>query len=813
MTHDERNVSRTGLNASQAEPLSLADLWPIVRCHKWLLTILALIGGGLGYAFGSMQIPQFTALASVLIEPQRGESARISDATGAGLELSSGTLAAETRLITSPRFVLRIIDDLDMRSHPEYQFSGEEETEAASAQSWYERGLAIWDELLNGESLATQVDDDSFDALSSTAVEAQSDKDLPQMILDSQDAGQEEQLSLNPLTLPELDLDNLTSGMVDENGEYVVDHDETLLAVMDRLSTDAENDSFLISISYSSSDPNLSAQVANYAAELYVAWNLDNKLSGIRLSSQSMSSRLASLRDQVTIAENRVERYTQENDLLSSAQGSLLIEDEMVSIRNDLNQARADLASEQGQYSLLQASRDNTEKLVGIAGADVAASLVSLQSDLKDHLRDRAELEITYGRNHPRMVDVQASIDDVERKLAIERGRVIEAQLTKVRIEEERVETFQQILRDLRQRSASARERQLQLRELEREAEAKRELYKALLLRFQETDQERDAIQADARIVKQALVPEDSSVPPPLAFALVGFTGLLSVGAFGVLVRERFRSGFTRLRDAENSLGYNVLSVIPTVAGYQKKRKKKEALWQNVSRNPSSAFGESVAKVYVRLAHQLERMHSSNKVVMITSAIPSEGKTTLSSCLAVYAAKMNERKRVLIIDCDFRRPAISQEFVQRNIGFVDYLMKDPQPLLSKITYNTGIKNLDYLPITSPALDSTFLVSSEKMPKLISEVRASYDLIICDCPPVLAINDTKILAKWSDLFLMVVKWSATPENTVKAAIDQLLDAEASIGGVVFTQVNMAKYNNYNYLEGGKYHEEYTKLYTS
>lgn len=810
MTREERNG---GLSGMQAEALSLADLWPILRCYKWLLAALAFLGLGIGYTFGNMQLPQYTALASVLIEPQRGESARISESTGAGLELSSGTLAAETRLITSPRFVLRIIDDLEMRDHPEYQYEDDFEDEVADAEPWHQQFLAIWDELLNGESYATQVDDDLEASAALDDRAATSDKDLPQLILESQEAAQEDQLSLNPLTLPELEIDEAASGVLDENGEYVVDHDDALLDVIDRLSTEAQNDSYLISISYSSSDPTLSARVANYAAELYIAWNLDKKLSGIRLSSQSLSVRLASLRSQVTEAENKVERFTQENDLLSSAQGSLLIEDEMVSIRNDLNQARADLASEQGQYSLLQASRENTEKIVGIAGSDVAAILISLESDLSGVLQEKAELDRTYGSKHPRMVDVQANVEEIERKLALERGRVIEAQLTRVRIEEERVETFQQILNDLRQRSANARERQLQLRELEREAEAKRELYKALLLRYQETDQERDAIQADARIVKEALVPEDSSVPPPLAFALVGFTGCLSIGTFGVLLRERFRSGFTRLRDAENSLGYHVLSAIPIVPGYLKGRKKKETLWQNVSKNPSSAFGESIAKVYVRLAHQLEKMHKTKKVVMVTSAIPSEGKTTLSSCLAVYAAKMNEKKRVLIVDFDFRRPAISQEFVQRNIGLVDYLMKDPQPLLSKITYNTGIKNLDYLPITSPALNSTFLVSSERMSQLVSELKSSYDLIICDCPPVLAINDTKILAKWSDLFLMVVKWSATPDNTVKSAIEQLLEAEASIGGVVFTQVNMSKYNNYNYLEGGKYHEEYTKLYTS
>lgn len=749
---------------SPTTPLNFKEVLVFLRCHRLFILSIAIIGGLIGFAYGMMTIPQFSSSSSVLIQPQRGESAQVAEVTGAGLELSSGMLEAETRLILSPEFLRTLINDLELRDHPEYK---DLEEEYADDGSFFDSAF---------------LHDVFFDKVYGSVASAWS----------SSTEVQEDSLAFDSLE-------------ADEANSY--EEDWVLLEVMDRLSTEQQSDAFLISLVYSSSDPFLSAKIVNYAADLYVKTKLDEKLGSIKDASSLMNKRVKGLRRLVLEAESEVERFKQNNSLLSTSDGSLLVDEELVAVKGNLSNAQAEYEVQTARYQYLQSARDTDKEIESLADEATAQRILSLKNELASLSRARAENVINLGPKHPTMIALNAEIQEIHDKLDTERNLLIKVQFTNVQLAQKRTESLTLELNRLRQASADDRALQIQVRDLEREAAVKRELYEALLARLERTDQERDAIQADARIVSTALVPQDASTPPPIGFGLVGFVGSLSLATFLALLRERLRVGFAQVHETERLLGHRVLSTIPLT-----KKGDSTPVWKAIAKNPASLFAESFAKVYMGATFNLDQREEA-LVILVTSAVPAEGKTTLSTCLATYVAKMNPHRRVLLVDLDFRRPAIVREFGDVTLGLAEYLSSDQKLSLDDVIKNTELDNLDLLPIRASTQESAALIGSDAMHLLLPIAKPLYDLIIFDCPPILAVSEAKIAVKWADICLFAVKWLSTSKEAVKQALDELNEINAPVAGVVFTMANIKKYNKYNYLEGGKYHKNYLKYYGS
>ena len=728
------------------ESVGLKDLWPVIRHHRRLILSAAFLGGLLGFAYGAVQVSVYTSFASVLIQPQRGGAGEIAKETGAGLELSLGTLEATSRLLRSSSFATKIIDELDLRNHAEYR--------SLKAVGTEEGTISLIDQ--------------AEAAISSLMGEASPANDF----------------------------------------ESETDADPLLLAVIERLIVDRQDDAFLISIGYVSSDPKLSAKVANLAAKLYVDQTFEEKIASLSEATGRFASLLEQHRQDLVDAESAVARFKQTNNLLSTARGGLFVDQELLATRSNLNEVRAELAEQLERYELLLTASDTDRQIESIADAETVKTILGLRSQKAKLLQSKAEAESNLGPKHPTMIALTAELQDLDSKIEAERDRVVKIYATNVEVTRERVQTIDQQLNELRQASAEDRQLQIRLQELEQDVLSKRERYQKSLGRFQRADQQQGAIHSDVRIVSNALVPTTTSTPSPISFALVGLTGSLSLAAFAVLLRDRFRTSFIRARDVEEMLGLPVLSAIPL-----KKQawKPTDALWTSVADNSLSLFSESFGKIHTALMLSLDKDQKSS--VLVTSAVPSEGKTTLSSCLAAYAAKINNKRRVLVVDLDFRRPAITQEFGAAQLGLDEYLGKNGEHSLSNTLHRTSLMNLDFLPIRTASTSSAPLLASEAMERLIKVLKDEYDLIICDAPPVLAVSDTKLAATWADACIFAVQWSSTSKNTAENALKQLIKIKAPVIGIVLTQVVMEQFVDYNYLEGGKYHRNVEKYYMS
>jgi len=405
------------------EPLHLKKaILPGLRRYRWFIIGVTLLSGALGYLYGTKQIEQFTTFASVLIQPQRGDSAEVAESTGTGLELSSGALEAEVRLIHSPGFLTKLVDELDLRGHPEFIYDEDEDQGVLElVGNWLGFVDTAWG-----------------------AIASYTNSDEPNI-----ENTQQPQLDVQP------------------GGEpvYNVKEDPALMTMMGQLSTEFREDAFLISIGYTSSDPYLAARIANHAAKLYVDWKLGEKLSGVQSASGQLEKRLSSLRLQLADAENEVERFRQTNNLLSAADGTPLVEQEIIAAKNDLSRAQANLSAEIRLYQMLFSYRDVGKRLEDLADQAQTDRIIQLRTEHADLQQSRAETGQNLGPNHPRMVSLNAEINEVEGKIKAERDRLVESQRAKVELSEERVESFKQDLDQLRQVSDREGQLQIQLRE------------------------------------------------------------------------------------------------------------------------------------------------------------------------------------------------------------------------------------------------------------------------------------------------------------------------------------------------------------
>jgi succinoglycan biosynthesis transport protein ExoP len=239
---------------------------------------------------------------------------------------------------------------------------------------------------------------------------------------------------------------------------------------------------------------------------------------------------------------------------------------------------------------------------------------------------------------------------------------------------------------------------------------------------------------------------------------------------------------------------------------------------QYILHKPLSAFAESVRRVRVgveaseSLKNLIQTTTRKNNVVMITSSVPSEGKTTISTSYALSAAHAG--KKVILVDSDFRRPALTK-LLHRDIkvGLSEYLSQDIP--LSDVIYKTDLNGLDFIGIKECPNYPTDLLKTEKSAELFKFLRQNYDLVLIDTPPLAAVIDGRVIADFVDDIVYVTAWEATPRKVVLESLSVLPQhLREKIVGLVLNKVDIHKDSKYGYEYGYGYSmKKYASYYQS
>ncbi|HRK65278.1 MAG TPA: polysaccharide biosynthesis tyrosine autokinase, partial [Terricaulis sp.] len=347
-----------------------------------------------------------------------------------------------------------------------------------------------------------------------------------------------------------------------------------------------------------------------------------------------------------------------------------------------------------------------------------------------------------------------------------------------------RLATLQGSLRsaagDLNDNSSSS----VRLRELEREAAASRQVYEAYLQRYQEIADQDQLNISDARLMTYADVPGSPSSPKlRIALALGIALGLLLGFGAGV-VAEILDQSVKNADDLEAKVGHPAIASIPTIS------KRMMRQMPPAERHPSgylvgrpmSAFTEALRVLRTVIVYS--KLDFSVKVVAVTSALPDEGKTTISMCLARVAAMSGQK--VVVVDCDLRKQSINDVIdIETDVGILQVLAGEA-PWRSAIVRDPN-SDAHVLPVATSGFTPRDVFGSDAMERLVGELRQHYDLVILDCAPILAVAETRVLVKHADTTVIVARAGRSAVGAVRSAVHQTEGAGGKVLGIALNCV--------------------------
>lgn len=567
---------------------------------------------------------------------------------------------------------------------------------------------------------------------------------------------------------------------------------------------------YIIDVSFTSRDPQKAARIANAFADLYIVGQLEAKFGANEQATKWLQSRMTQLQAQVLSDEAAVQQYKIQNNLLS-ASGASLTEQEISAHQESLAVARVQVAEDAAR---LRTAREQLAR--GSRGDDVGEALASpvvqeLRKQRAEVSRKVAELEVSFRDGYPELDKAKSQLRDIDAEIQAEIQRTIANLQARLNVSQQRAAAIASNLGGVKGQLTSNTRALVRLNELERNAEASRVLYGSYLNRFKETSSQRGLAQADARIASEAIVPLKPSSPNKKLNLALGLIAGLGLGGVAIALAEFMRVGLRTSDDVEQLLGHPYLGAIPELSSVVAKARGsvrnqlRGRPMDYVVARPLSAFPEAFRNLK---ASALSLPGDPIRTVAVTSALPREGKSTVSICLARTAALQGWR--VLLVDCDLRRPGLTTAIgLEPKVGLIQVLTGEAKLEDAVLRDEASGADLLLLPGKFDATNDVF--GSGAMDRLLSEFKLHYDLVVLDTAPVLPVADSRILSAKADTVIFAANWNKTPRRAVQTALKILESMGARIAGVTLTRVNMEQQARYGYGDADYYFRDYRGYY--
>ena len=395
-----------------------------------------------------------------------------------------------------------------------------------------------------------------------------------------------------------------------------------------------------------------------------------------------------------------------------------------------------------------------------------------------------------------------AEKDNLARKVDLEVANIVASLENEVAVARTRVQALTKALEEAKERSAATSQAAIALRQLDREAQANRSLYEAFLKRLKEIEEQLHLVRPDAKVVSAAEIPQAPSFPKPKFMIGIGFTSSVILGVLLAFLRERLDSVFHTGRQLHQVLGVPSFGLVPSIR--LSNRRPRPHLY--LLEKPLSAYADAIRSVQKSL--ELCRTDRRSQVVLVTSTLPREGKTTLTLSLAASVARSG--RKVIVVDVDLRNPSIAREINQPcGPGLVEFLSGEASA--DEVIHTADFQtNLHFIPVTSLTPRPVDLLESRQMATLLAGLRVKYEVVFLDGPPAL-VTDTRAAALLADTILYAVQWNKTKAEIASHGMEALAGSHVSVTGLVLTQVDVALHAKYGYGDLPSYYKKYRKYY--
>jgi len=540
----------------------------------------------------------------------------------------------------------------------------------------------------------------------------------------------------------------------------------------------------IIKVNYFSDNPSMAAGMANGVANTYIEHNLDIRVKPFKDAVEWLSGRMVDLRGKVEDSEKTLQKYKEGMGVVSFEAKESVIVQSLQENASQLVQAMIKRQDAETHYRQIKSVIDRPELLAtspDIMNNLVIQNLRIAELTLKSQMSDLSE---KYGPRHPQMVRARTALETIQKNVISEARKMLNAAKTNYEITLSNETSIKNALDQQKKEVLDLSRKAIDFNVVSGESQSNKQFYELLLKKLQEASLSSGVSVSNVQVVDRAMIPDDPIRPKKALYillsAFVGFFG----GIFIVFFTEYMDDTIKTSAEVEQILNLPFLALLPST-------KEKGSIY--VTADTRSMIAE---------AYTPER---PPKLLLVTSATPAEGKTTVSSNLAVAMAMMGEK--VLLIDADMRRHNIHKVFSLDNAVGLTNAIIDPAAVPACIKKIPDVPNLNVITGGAISPNPLEMLSSQRARDLLTELGRNYDRVIIDSPPLLAVADAVVLARIADAVILVAWGGTTSSGLIKRALQTISSVkDLKILGVILNNINISKRGYYQYYP---YYDYYTK----
>jgi capsular exopolysaccharide synthesis family protein len=556
----------------------------------------------------------------------------------------------------------------------------------------------------------------------------------------------------------------------------------------------------LVDVSFTHPDPDLAYKVANALVDQFLKQGIEQRAEMLETQNRVLTEKSQELKDKVTRSELDLQEYEKKLNSVSLEDRHNLVEEKLRGLNADLtiaNGERLRLESDAKQSKLAEGS---TEQLLTIPSVSQDAQVTAAQARLDKEEENMTALAQRYGPLHPRMIEEKAELEAARQGVTDAVRTAPDRIASRYAAARAREEGLRQAVQEQESALLDMDAKVIPFRALQREYDSNRTLFESVLQQLKQSTLQLGVQSVDFRIVEPAVGARRAPNLRPLIVAAAavlagGFTG-------GILLLLFFiRQGISTVESAERLLKLPVLAAVPRM-------RSAEDFADTISAMERAGSPEAESFRTLRTALQL-LASDSKQVILISSAIPSEGKSVVSANIAAAYAQLG--LRTLLVEADLRRPSLDELFAvpgQESRGLGEYL--DGEPIRIAQTKQEG---LDFLFSGGPLKDPAKSLAGPQFGQLIEQIKPEYDRIVIDTAPINVVSDTLNIVGCASIICLVVRCDSTPRKVVQRTIELLRRAGVRPDGMVLNCVvawSGRKYPEYYQRSGSaKAGEDYSK----
>ena len=541
-------------------------------------------------------------------------------------------------------------------------------------------------------------------------------------------------------------------------------------------------------LSFVSNNPRASQLALKNIIRSYQRYEVDSKIQITSYANSKITERLKELTIQMDIADKKLAKYKEENDLVDTGDVKALKIKEIRNLSDNIFELKQKIQKQENDLLSVKAANGDVDILLAIEDLSSRKEITNIKNNLTSNQNNIQSLLLIYTDSHPKVdqaYELEKSINKQLKKILDEviQKKVFELSNSKtfIAMSEDDLQNATDELREIEKKEAG-------MLNFAREVESSRKLYESFLQRVKETNEAQNLQISKLKIIESPSLPVDPFSPTPYKNFILSLV-LSFISFYGLIFYKEMNTSIIKSPEAIEHLNIPQIGVLPKVIDV----KKGYHILQMFLEDSESNFSESIRSSRA----VIESKFKKNSSYLITSSNPSEGKTTYAFNLAL---SLEKTYKVLFIEADIRRPSVLNSFYKfdKEIFGLGEIISANNTLKEAIFKVPGT-NLEIITSGAKRFDMSDIVNKEQLRKFFDILKLEYDYVIIDSPPVQPVSDTLILTQASDYNLFVVRSETSRTLAFMSSIKKIQNVGAKIDGIIINDLDTSKdsYYNYNY----------------